>query len=313
MRRHTHVWGRLPDGTELSFPVIEFGAGHPHAVFTAGVHGDEYEGPLALHDLARVLEGRALAGRVTILPFVNAPALWAGTRLSPLDGVNLARIFPGDAQGGPSARLAAAVWSHVAGADALFDCHSGGSEMCFIPVAGFYGPDDGGAGDGVSPEAAAASRGLAEATGIADLWHLPATPGVLSHMAARAGIAATGAEVGGRGRARPGDVAIYRAAFLRFLAHLGIVEASPEAPPPEAPPRVLGGDWTLAPEAGLFRVLAPLGAEVAAGTPLARIEAPGGAVLATLAAEHDGVILAERNLARVRAGDLATFVARVLA
>jgi len=308
MRRHSHFWGQLPDGTGLSFPVIELGAGRPHAVFTAGVHGDEYEGPLALHDLARALERRELAGRVTILPFVNAPALWAGTRLSPLDGVNLARIFPGDAQGGPSARLAAAVWSHVAGADALFDCHSGGSEMCFIPVAGFYGP-----GGGISVEAAAASRGLAEATGIVDLWHLPATPGVLSHEAARAGIAATGAEVGGRGGARPGDVAIYRAAFLRLLAHLGIVKAQGEAAPSAVPPRVLGGDWTLAPEPGLFRVLAPLGAEVTAGTPLARIEAPGGDVLATLEAAHDGVILAERNLARVRAGDLATFVARVLA
>ena len=304
--RENVVWGSLPDGAPLAFPRIEAtGPGDgPHVVFTGGVHGDEYEGPLALLDLARSLARLPLRGRVTILPFVNAPALWAGTRTSPFDGVNLARIFPGEPKGSLSHRLARAVWSIVEAADALVDCHAGGVELCFIPVAGFYAP-----GGGVTEAVAAASRALAEATGLPDLWRLPPTAGVLSFEAAKRGLAITGCEIGGRGHARPEDVACYRDAFLRLLAARGLID--PVLPP--APfPRILSGDWRLAPASGLFRPIAALGGTVKAGDPLARIESLSGEVLASLDAPHDGVVLAERNLARIREGDLAIFVAEVV-
>jgi len=301
------AWGRLPDGTPLAFSRIDVNGGTdgPHVVFTGGVHGDEYEGPLALLDLVRSLSRLTLRGRVTILPFVNAPALWAGTRVSPIDGVNLARIFPGTAAGTLSHRLARAVWSVVETADALVDCHAGGVELSFLPVAGFYA-----AGGGIDAPSAAASRSLAEATGLANLWRLPPTAGVLSCEAAKHGIAVTGCEVGGRGGARPADVALYHDAFLRVLAARGLID--PAAPSVPAP-RGLGGDWRLAPASGLFRPMAALGATVAAGETIAQIEALDGEILAVLDAPHDGVVLAERNLARVREGDLAIFVAEVIA
>lgn len=303
------VWASLPDGTPLGFAriICHGSAPGPHVVFTGGVHGDEFEGPLALTDLARRLQGLPLHGQVTILPFVNTPALWAGTRTGPLDGVNLARIFPGQPDGSISHRLAQAIWQVVSQADALVDCHAGGVEMCFAPVAGFY--DAGGA---VTTQAAARSRDMANATGLPFLWHLPATPGVLSHEAAAAGIAVTGCEIGGRGAALPGDVSLYRDAFLRVLSRLGVIDPA-AAPPVPGPRRSVAGDWQVAPVSGLLRTLVPLGADVAAGTPCARIETPDGTVLAELSAPHDGVILAERNLARVREGDLAVFVARVTA
>jgi predicted deacylase len=300
-------WANLPDGTALAFDRIEAvgKADGPATIITAGVHGDEYEGPLAILDLARTLADLPLRGRLTLLPFVNAPALWAGTRTSPLDGLNLARIFPGDATGTLSHRLARAVWAEVSKAQALFDCHSGGVELCFLPVAGFYGE-----GAGIGAEASDASRALAQATGLPDLWRLPATPGVLSREAAAAGLAVVGCEIGGRGGARPQDVTLYHDALLRALVHLGnLPEGS--APPPPPRQRVLSGDWVTAPASGLLRPLRALGGEVRAGDSVAHIEATAGDRLAVLDAPHDGVILAERNLARVRAGDLAIFVAEV--
>jgi predicted deacylase len=299
-------WGSLPDGTPLAFPRIDIGgrADGPHVAFTGGVHGDEYEGPLALLDLARTLARLPLRGRVTILPFVNAPALSAATRASPLDGANLARIFPGSAEGTLSHRLARAVWSAIETADALVDCHAGGVELAFMPVAGFYA-----AGGGVDAASAAASRALAEATGLPDLWRLPPTAGVLSCEAARRGIAVTGCEIGGRGGARPADVALYHDAFLRVLAARGLIDPVVASAPA---PRVLGGVWRLAPVSGLFRPVAALGAAVKAGETVARIEALTGDILAVLDAPHGGVILAERNLARIREGDLAIFVAEVI-
>lgn len=91
----------------------------------------------------------------------------------------------------------------VSAAQALIDCHSGGIELCFLSVAGFYGE-----GAGIGAAASAASRALAQARGLPDLWRLPATPGVLSREAAAAGLAVIGCEIGGRGAARPGDVAL---------------------------------------------------------------------------------------------------------
>jgi len=177
--------------------------------------------------------------------------------------------------------------------------------MCFAPVAGFYG-----AGRDITSQTAGRSLEMARATGLPFLWHLPATPGVLSHEAAAAGIAVTGCEIGGRGAARAGDISLYLDAFLRVLSHLGVIDSS-AAPPIAAPQRRLAGDWQIAPASGLFRTLMPLGVDVARGTPCARIETTEGTVLAELCAPHNGVILAERNLARVREGDLAVFVAEV--
>jgi predicted deacylase len=37
-------------------------------------------------------------GQLIILPALNFPASQAGTRTSPIDGVNLNRAFPGDPQ-----------------------------------------------------------------------------------------------------------------------------------------------------------------------------------------------------------------------
>jgi predicted deacylase len=302
--RRTIPYARLPDGGELTFPLIEIrGQAGPTVLFTGGIHGDEYEGPLALLDLAQGLADRPLAGRVLLVPFANAPALLAGTRTSPLDGENLARIFPGDPKGGPSARLAAALFALLDEVDLLVDSHSGGVDLCFLPVAGFYP-----AGEGVTAEVSRHSQALAAATGLADLWELPPRAGVLSFEAARRGIAATGCEVGGRGHAAPGDVATYRDAHLRLLAAQGMISAS-AAPPPAPVRRVLRGDWNPAPAAGLFRPLRRLGEAVRRDDPLARIETPLGEVLAELAAPRDGVLMAERNLCRVREGDLAILVA----
>ena len=136
-----------------------------------------------------------------------------------------------------------------------------------------------------------------------DLWELPGQPGVLSFEAARRGLAVAGCEVGGRGYASPGDVTVYRDAYLRVLAGRGMI---PEHAAPFARPnRVLRGNWVLSPAAGLFRPSRQLGARVAEGEVLARIESPLGEIMAELSAPQDGFLMAERNLCRIREGDLA--------
>lgn len=73
--RDESAWGSVM----IPIAVIRNGAG-PTALLTGGNHGDEYEGPIALFDLARTLNPRQIRGRVIIVPAMNYPAFRAGTR-----------------------------------------------------------------------------------------------------------------------------------------------------------------------------------------------------------------------------------------
>src|SRR3546814_12939789 len=77
----------------MPITVIRNGDG-PTALFTGGNHGDEYEGPIAILDLARSLEPAEIGGRVILLPMMNFPAVRSGRRTSPSDSGNLNRMFP---------------------------------------------------------------------------------------------------------------------------------------------------------------------------------------------------------------------------
>ncbi len=93
------------------------------------VHGDEYEGVRTLLELSRELDPARMSGDAIFVPVINPPAFWNGTRTSPLDGQNLARVFPGRPDGTPSESIAywidQAVFPH---ADLFIDLHSAGIE-----------------------------------------------------------------------------------------------------------------------------------------------------------------------------------------
>src|SRR5919202_6819223 len=82
--RDDSAWGAI----RIPIHVIRGGDG-PTVLFTGANHGDEYEGPLALLKLARRLDPARLQGRVILLPTMNHSAVQAGTRTSPIDGVNM--------------------------------------------------------------------------------------------------------------------------------------------------------------------------------------------------------------------------------
>src|SRR3546814_20016688 len=88
--RDDSAWGAIL----IPFTVIRNGDG-PTALFTGGNHGDEYEGPIAILDMARSLDPATVTGRVILLPTMNYPAVRGGRRTSPIDGGNLNRLFPG--------------------------------------------------------------------------------------------------------------------------------------------------------------------------------------------------------------------------
>lgn len=131
---------RLPHSSDLSaygwIPIplvcIKNGSG-PTALLVAGNHGDEYEGQIALCNLAREIQVHQVSGRLLILPALNAPAVAAGRRVSPLDEGNLNRLFPGDATGSPTEMIAHYICDVlIPMADVVVDLHSGGRSLHYV-------------------------------------------------------------------------------------------------------------------------------------------------------------------------------------
>jgi predicted deacylase len=128
---HRSAYGWIP----IPVACIKNDAG-PRILLMAGNHGDEYEGQVALGKLIRDLEPDEVSGRIIILPSANFPAAMAGMRTSPLDGGNLNRSFPGDPYGGPTEQIADYIESVLLPqCDFVFDFHSGGSSLTYVPSA----------------------------------------------------------------------------------------------------------------------------------------------------------------------------------
>jgi N-alpha-acetyl-L-2,4-diaminobutyrate deacetylase len=129
---HSHndsAWGSMM----IPITVAQNGEG-PTILFTGANHGDEYEGPIALYDLAQSINPNHLNGRVIIVPAMNYPAFLAGQRTSPIDGGNLNRVFPGNPSGTLTEKIADYFQRTLLPmADYVVDFHSGGKTLSFLP------------------------------------------------------------------------------------------------------------------------------------------------------------------------------------
>ena len=117
------------DGQPLGVPLLcaHGPAPGPTLVVLACVHGDEYEGMAAIHEVFRRLEPGRLRGTILAVPTLNLPAAAAVHRFSPIDHVNLARVFPGRPDGTVTERIAYYTDRHlISRADLLVDLHSAG-------------------------------------------------------------------------------------------------------------------------------------------------------------------------------------------
>ncbi|MFA3918459.1 succinylglutamate desuccinylase/aspartoacylase family protein [Ruegeria hyattellae] len=292
-------------------PVISLrGQPGPCVVILGGTHGDEFEGPAAILRLAARLEPSALTGHVILIPALNAPALHASARVSPLDGQNLNRAFPGDADGGPTAMLAHFVEARLLPrADAAIDLHSGGKASVFDPCALAARVED--------PGLAAANMSLAHAFGLPLIWALgPHNDNrSINAAAARVGVPMIAAELGGGGGVDPEITDLAETGLMRCLRHLGVLPGGP--PAPVTARRVEIADplhSVYAPADGLFDRRCAAGQHVDAGGCAGMLyfpEEPERAPI-ELGFPASGHILAHGNRGMVRRGDLLAQVAQSL-
>ncbi|MEU4449315.1 succinylglutamate desuccinylase/aspartoacylase family protein [Actinosynnema sp. NPDC050801] len=187
----------------------------PRVVITAGVHGGEFTGIDAAHRLATRLDPDRVRGQVLLCLVANPPAVYDG-RLgtSPLDGVNINRVFPGDPRGGPTERLAAWLFANVVdGADAYVDLHSGRIDEFLRDFVGYRLTGD--------PELDAKAAAMARVIGYEDVvLGLDADGGNSHAAAARRGIPAILVETGQLGERDPRAAERLVDALLRLLDFL---------------------------------------------------------------------------------------------
>jgi len=79
-------------------------------VLIAGTHGYEYPGITALQRVRKSLDPKQLGGTIIMVHIANVPSFLGRTiYYNPVDGKNLNRVYPGDAEGTLSQRIAYAL------------------------------------------------------------------------------------------------------------------------------------------------------------------------------------------------------------
>ena len=274
----------------------------PTALLVAGIHGDEFEGPVALSQLIAEIDPDQIEGRLIILPAFNCPAVLASQRTSPLDGRNMNRSFPGDPDGGPTDMLTDFLVSVLLPeADLVIDLHAGGKASIFVTSALASRCED--------KNLMQANLNFAAAFGAPLIWVLGAfnDTRTLNAAAINAGVPMIAAELGGGGGSDPVQVSQAVMGIKRCIAHAGIInEALPEAKPSLLVETRSSADNIYAPVTGLFDRHFAAGDHVEAGQLAGYIRSLDKLDDAPVPLHFmaDGVVLAHGNRGHVMRGDM---------
>ena len=124
---------RLSNGhdVELVVHVIRGSKDGPKLAMFGGVHGDEPLGTEAVRRVLKQIDPQQIAGTIVAVPVANPYAFEAGKRVTPVDGLNLNRVMPGDIGGSLTEQLAARLTAILDdGCTHFIDYHSGGNLAC---------------------------------------------------------------------------------------------------------------------------------------------------------------------------------------
>jgi N-alpha-acetyl-L-2,4-diaminobutyrate deacetylase len=272
----------------------------PTALLTGANHGEEYEGPVALMNLASSINASDLSGRVIIVPAMNYPAFRAATRTSPIDKGNLNRLFPGKPDGTVTEKIADYFQRTLLPlADVVLDIHSGGKTLEFVPFCCAHRLPD----QKLEGACVAAMKAF-NAPYSAMLLEIDSV-GMYDTAAEEMGKVFISTELGGGGTTRASTVAIARRGVSNLLIHAGILKGKVE----QAPSRMLGmpgGEcFTFSEQDGLIEPCVELGQPVRKGDVLARVWPSDrtGAQPAQYRAAIDGLLAGRHFPGLVKMGD----------
>ncbi|WID99164.1 succinylglutamate desuccinylase/aspartoacylase family protein [Bosea vestrisii] len=248
LSRNTSGWGVV----EIPVVSVKNGPG-PTILFTGGVHGDEYEGPIAISRLARSLDPAAIQGRVIMIPALNIPAVMNDTRLSPVDNRDMNRCFPGNPKGTFSEMLAHFVDEMLLPlVDISVDLHTAGhSGDSALSTNMHYVADT-----ALRERTMAAAAAFGAPYNVV-FWGVD-EGATLTSSVERRGILSLGTELGGWGRVNVEGVRIADRALTNILKHFGLMEGEPDTRQRDGSPGTRhmmvrdSAGYSFAPAGGLF-------------------------------------------------------------
>ncbi|WP_028712907.1 MULTISPECIES: N(2)-acetyl-L-2,4-diaminobutanoate deacetylase DoeB [unclassified Paracoccus (in: a-proteobacteria)] len=298
--RDDAAWGSVM----TPITVVNNGEG-PTALLTGANHGDEYEGPIALFDLAATVRAEDVTGRIIIVPAMNYPAFVAGTRTSPIDRGNLNRSFPGRPDGTVTQKIADYFQRVLLPmADVVLDFHSGGKTLDFLPYcAAHILPDK---------RQEAAAFDLVRAFGApwsVRMLEIDAV-GMYDTAAEEMGKVFVTTELGGGGTATARTAGIARRGLRNLLVAAGVMRGEVVAQPTRWLDMPDADCFTFAEDGGLIEFLADLGDAVEQGQPVARIFPVTRTGLAPVAvhARRGGLMMARHFPGIVKPGDCVAVI-----
>jgi predicted deacylase len=237
------------------------------------------------------------------VPVCNPPALLGRMRTSPLDGLNLARVFPGDPAGSPTRQIAHLLESEVIRhGDFVVDLHSSGTHIAMPLLVGYWAGDQPGA---------RRSREAAERFGLPVLWaHVSGGEGRSISECHKRGVPWLYTESPSGGWLHSDVAARYAGGVENVMRYLGILPGEAQ---PIVPEREIAGEGDIdesvtAPVPGFLVPRVELLEAVAEGDVLGTIEDVAGDVRAEVRAPFAGTVVLRRNTPVVDPGDLLFLV-----
>ncbi|KEA63541.1 succinate dehydrogenase subunit [Marinobacterium lacunae] len=304
--RNDSAWGAV------MIPISQYKNGQgPTALLSGGNHGDEYEGPTALFDFCTRTDLDSINGRIIVVPAMNYPAFQAGTRVSPIDSLNLNRIFPGRPDGSVTEVIADYFSRYlVPMADYVLDIHSGGKTLDFVPFAASHILDD----KDQQQRCEAAAKAF-NAPYRLQMLEIDAA-GLYDTLVEACGKVFVTTELGGGGTSSPESIRIAKQGVDNFLIHAGILDAEPHPSEIESTSLDMPDfrSFLFCEHAGLVEPCVTLGDTVAEGQLMARIHSVDRTSITPIEyrAPRGGMVIARHVPSLIQVGDCLNVIGEIV-
>ncbi|WP_295048468.1 N(2)-acetyl-L-2,4-diaminobutanoate deacetylase DoeB [uncultured Paracoccus sp.] len=298
--RDDAAWGSI-----MTPITVAVGGEGPTVLLTGANHGDEYEGPIALFDLAANITAGDVTGRIIIVPAMNYPAFGAGTRTSPIDRGNMNRSFPGRPDGTVTQKIADYFQRVLLPmADIVLDFHSGGKTLDFLPYCAAH----------ILPDKRQEQQSFDLVRAFGAPWSVKMLEidavGMYDTAAEEMGKVFVTTELGGGGTATARTAGIAKRGLRNLLIAAGVLRGQVDDQPTQWLDMPDADCFTFAEDGGLIEFLADLGDTVDQGQPVARIfpVTRTGLPPVTVTAARAGLMMARHFPGIVKPGDCVAVI-----
>ncbi|MDR7131973.1 putative deacylase [Algoriphagus sp. 4150] len=283
---------------------------------TAGVHGYEYAPILGAQKLIHAINPEELKGVIILVQLAGLESfLGRSPYISPVDGKNLNRSFPGKINGTITERVANFISEHIISrADYFLDMHSGDAPEDLMKYSAYYSNSD-------MPEVSAKGKEMALSLGFDHVVQFN-TDGknyveedksslYCTAEAFKRGIPSIDIECGRMGIVEQDAVEKIAGSVLSLLDYLGFLLLDNERAVSDTPILISQRIYSSSNFNGMFYPAKKAGDYVIKGMKLGHVTDYFGAILQTVYAEEDGLLLMIIATPPINKGEDIAVIAKV--